>query len=96
MSLVSPMLSKNELENSNVWPSLLGQKFLVCFLEELKKTKSPVEINWPLVLSLASDPYLPSLVVSSIKNNHTDEIENYTLKPIIFKTCNISVFYVGF
>ena len=28
---------KNELENSNFCPSLLGQKFFVCFLEELEE-----------------------------------------------------------
>ena len=28
---------KNELENVNFCPSLLGQKFFVCFLGELKK-----------------------------------------------------------
>ena len=37
--------SKYELENSNFCPSLLGQKFFVWFLEELKKTKCPFEIN---------------------------------------------------
>ena len=37
--------SKNEFENHNFCPSLLGQKFFVCFLEELKKAKSPFEIN---------------------------------------------------
>ena len=36
---------KNKLENSKFCPSLLGQKFFVRFLEELKKTKSPFEIN---------------------------------------------------
>ena len=30
-------------------PSLLGQKFFIHFLEELKKPNSPFEINWPLV-----------------------------------------------
>ena len=39
---------KNELENVNFCPSLLGQKFFVRFLGELKKTKSPFETNWPL------------------------------------------------
>ena len=47
--MVSPILPKNELENSNFCPSLLGQKFFVCFLGELKKTKCPFEIKWPLV-----------------------------------------------
>ena len=37
-------LKKNELENQNFCPSLLGQKFFVCFLEELKK-KSSFEIK---------------------------------------------------
>ena len=35
--------------NSNFCPSLLGQKFFVRFLGELKKSKCPFEINWPLV-----------------------------------------------
>jgi hypothetical protein len=35
--LVSLILPKNELENVNLCPSLLGQKFFVCFLGELKK-----------------------------------------------------------
>ena len=42
MSLILP---KNELENVNFWPSLLGQKFIVCILGELKKPKSRFEIN---------------------------------------------------
>ena len=37
--------SKNEPENLNFCPSLLGQKFFVRFLEELKKPKSPFKIN---------------------------------------------------
>ena len=36
---------KNELENVNFCLSLLGQKFFVRFLGELKKPKSPFEIN---------------------------------------------------
>ena len=36
---------KNELETANFCPSLLGQKFFVCFSGELKKQKSPFEIN---------------------------------------------------
>ena len=43
--LVPSILPKNELEIFNFCPSLLEQKFFVRFLEELKKTKSPVEIN---------------------------------------------------
>ena len=43
--LVSSILPKNDLENENFCPSLLGQKFFVRFLEELKKTKSSFEIN---------------------------------------------------
>ena len=43
--LVSPILPKNKLENSNFCPSLLGQKFFVRFLGELKKPKCPLEIN---------------------------------------------------
>ena len=39
---------KNELENSNFCPSLLGQKFFVWFLRELKTTKCPFKINGPL------------------------------------------------
>ena len=38
-SLASSILPKNEFENLNFCPSLLGQKFFVCFLEELKKLK---------------------------------------------------------
>ena len=38
---------KDELEHFNFYPSL-GQTFFVRFLEELKKAKSPFEINWPL------------------------------------------------
>ena len=36
---------KNELENVDFRPSLLGQKFFIRFLGELKKLKSPFEIN---------------------------------------------------
>ena len=36
---------KNELEIVNVCPILLGQKFFVPFLGELKKPKSPFEVN---------------------------------------------------
>ena len=43
--LASSIIPKNELENFNCYPSLLGQKFFVRFLEELKKLKSPFEIN---------------------------------------------------
>ena len=46
--MVSSILPKNELENSNFCPSLMGQKFFVRFMEELKTQKSPCEINWPL------------------------------------------------
>jgi hypothetical protein len=35
--LVSLIVPKNELENSNFCPSLMGQNFFVRFLEELKK-----------------------------------------------------------
>ena len=35
--LVSPILPKDELENSNFCPRLLGQQFFVRFLGELKK-----------------------------------------------------------
>ena len=38
----------NEPENSNFCPSLLGQTFFVHFLGELKTSKIPFEINWPL------------------------------------------------
>ena len=46
--LVSSILPKNKFENFNSCPSLLGQKIFFQFLEELKRTKSPFEINWPL------------------------------------------------
>ena len=48
-SLASSILPKNEFENLNFCPSLLGQKFFVCFLEELKEPKCPFEIIWPLI-----------------------------------------------
>ena len=44
-NFVSSILPKNELENFNFCPSLLGHKFFVRFLEELKKPKSTFEIN---------------------------------------------------
>ena len=37
---MSSILPKNELENVNFCPSLLGQKFFVRFLEELKIQKA--------------------------------------------------------
>jgi hypothetical protein len=36
--------SKNKLENSNFFPSLVGQKLYVRFLEELKTSKFSSEI----------------------------------------------------
>ena len=39
------ILPKNELENVNFCPSLLGKKCFFHFLGELKKPKSPFEIN---------------------------------------------------
>jgi hypothetical protein len=36
---------KKQTENANFCPSLLGQKNFVPFLGELKKTKSPLEID---------------------------------------------------
>ena len=42
---ISSILPKNELENSNFCPSLLGQTFFVRFLGELKTPKSRFEIN---------------------------------------------------
>ena len=36
---------KKELKNVNFCPSLMGQKFFVCFLGKLKKPKSPLGIN---------------------------------------------------
>ena len=38
----------NYIETVSFCPSLLGAKKLVCFLGELKKPKSSIEINWPL------------------------------------------------
>ena len=49
--IVSSILPKNELENSNFCPSLMGQKFFVRFLEEFRIAIRPFEINWPLVYS---------------------------------------------
>ena len=47
--MLSSILPKNELENSNFCSSLLGQKpFVVRFLEELKKPRRHFEINRPL------------------------------------------------
>jgi hypothetical protein len=43
--LVSSILPKNELENVDFCPSLLGQTFFDLFLGELKKPKIPFEIN---------------------------------------------------
>ena len=46
----------NTCQRSLWTPSQLGQKFFVRFLGELKKPKSPFEINWPLSpLSLLID-----------------------------------------
>ena len=45
---MSPILPKNELENSNFCPSLMGQKCFVRFFGEMKKTKFPFEINRPI------------------------------------------------
>ena len=42
---MSSILPKNELENVNFCPSLLG---------ELKNPKSPFEINWPLIRLLSA------------------------------------------
>ena len=45
--LVSSILPKNELENSNFWPYLLEQKLFIRFLKELKeKTFLTYEIIW--------------------------------------------------
>ena len=45
---MSSILPKNELKDVNFCPSLLGQKFFVRFLGDLKKPKSPFEINLTL------------------------------------------------
>ena len=50
---MSSILPKNELENSNFCPSLLGQKFFVRFLEELKNPERHFEINRSLLLTLS-------------------------------------------
>jgi hypothetical protein len=42
---MSSILPKNELENHNFCPSLLGQKFFVRFLEELKKLKRRLKLT---------------------------------------------------
>ena len=67
---MSSILPKNELENSNFCPSLLGQTFFVRFLGELKTPKSPFEINWPLVGSVPSF-WNPSSLVSRIETLHS-------------------------
>ena len=41
----SSLFPRNELENVNLCPNLLGQKFFVLFLGKLEKTKRPFEIN---------------------------------------------------
>ena len=43
--LVSSILLQNELKKVNFCPSRLGQKFFVRLMGELKKPKSPFEIN---------------------------------------------------
>ena len=45
---------KTNPENVNFCPSLLGQKFILRFGGELKKPKSPFEVNWPLPISWIS------------------------------------------
>ena len=39
------LFTLKEFENVNFYPSQLGQKFFVHFVGELKKLKSPFEIN---------------------------------------------------
>ena len=41
--LVSSILPKNEPENVNFCPNLMGHKFFVCFLREIEKNKKPLQ-----------------------------------------------------
>ena len=89
--LVSSILPKNKLENVNFCPCLLGQKFIVSLLGELKKLKSSFEINWPLVdrylaffalLALESFFMGTQAKALSIKtNNSTVQIEQFWQMP---------------
>ena len=67
---MSPILPKNELENSSFCPSLLGQKSFVRFLGELKKTKCPFEINWPLACVQKSNQSMILKVEKHILNSY--------------------------
>ena len=79
--LVSSIIPKNELENVDFCPSLLGQKLFVRFLEELKKSKSSFEINWPLDNWIHR--YLGNFFEFCLQN-HTDRTTIFRL----FKTRN--------
>ena len=67
---MSSNLPKNELENTNFCPSLLGQKFFVRFLGELKKTKKPLGIDSPLIISVHVFELVIVLSDYSIVNNN--------------------------
>ena len=60
VNLVSTILLKNELENSNFCLSLLEQKFFHSFfgINEENKHKKPFETNLPLVIKKATNKYL--------------------------------------
>ena len=87
---MSSILPKNELENLNFCPSLLGQKIFVRFLGELKKPKSPFEINWPLEHSIEScDHSTIENTISlckeiKVKDCHCQLGTNYTLCKTLF------------
>ena len=42
-----------------------GQNFFVRFLGELKKPKSPFEINWPLAAAIIRDGHMPDMNFST-------------------------------
>ena len=71
--------SKNELENFNFCPGLLGQKFLIGFFKNWKK--SPLEINWPLL--------------NLIFNNSFDDLMTILYLPYVRRaiiTCGLYIF----
>ena len=59
--LVSLILPKNEQKQVNLrYHSTVGRLFFVCFSKELKRPKSPFEINWPLPFALYTNSFLRS------------------------------------
>jgi hypothetical protein len=64
---------KNELENVNFCPNLLGQQLFVLFLGEFKKPKSPFEINGPLAF--------PELKNQDLQSDSVESVQFYRKKP---------------